>query len=279
MPKLLRTINKEHDQIEQIVKLENISLLVSDNRYGCWSATAPSVLITHQINILMSWPWKWLEPFIQLGNHKQIRKFTECWVPDFPGGITGKLTSTREIDVKFIGMVSRFIKMDIPLKYDVLALISGPEPQRTLFEEKITKQLSTTRLNFFVVKGKPGSENLSVNEVDHLNAQELNQVIESSAIVISRSGYTTIMDLCKLGKKAIFIPTPGQTEQEYLAEELERKGITFYQAQADFDINYALKQSENYKGFAGYQYTSNLLANAIDNLLYILPSPISNANT
>jgi len=118
------------------------------------------------------------------------------------------------------------------------------------------------------VKGKPEIINEAYeNEINHLPAVELNKAIESSQCVISRSGYTTIMDLCKLEKKAIFIPTPGQTEQEYLAEQLKANGTAFYQNQNEFDLAMALAESKKYKGFDGYPLSSNLLADAIDNLL------------
>ncbi len=322
LPKFLSAIKKEHDELEQIIDKEKIDFVVSDNRYGCWSSKIPSVLITHQVNILMSPAWKWLEWIINYGNHRQIKKFSECWVPDFLNGITGGLTSLRgrpdqslpartvrqagnphlngdcfanacpaeaapsrrvrakgipldndgRITIKFIGMLSRFKKMNLPMKYDVLALVSGPEPQRTIFESEIKKQLASSSLNYFIVKGKPNSFEKSKNETDHLNSRELNAMIESSTIIIARSGYTTIMDICKLGKKAIFIPTPGQTEQEFLAIELKRKGIVFSESQKKFNLSIALSESKKYKGFDGFPSSPNLLADAINTLLISKPN-------
>ncbi len=265
-PKFLWAIRNEHQQMERIVKMENIDLIISDNRYGCWSAHVPSILITHQVNIRMAPVWKWLERFINYGNHRQIKKFTECWVPDFPNGITGRMTEPANLKVRFIGMLSRLKKIDTPIKFDILALISGPEPQRSVFERMLRGQLIRSGLNYFMVKGKPGSleSGMNANEVNHLTGAALNEAIQSANVIISRSGYTTIMDLCKLGKKAIFIPTPGQTEQEYLADQLESKGIAFFQNQADFDLAFALKESKKHKGFEGYPHSSNLLADAID---------------
>jgi uncharacterized protein (TIGR00661 family) len=269
MPKFLMAIRKEHKQIEQIVKDENIDLLISDNRYGCWSSSVPSVLITHQINILMSPSWKWLEGIINYGNHQQIKKFNECWIPDFPNGITGRMTQSISQSIKFIGIISRFQKRSVPMKREILFLISGPEPQRSIFEMIITTAVTKVgSKSYLIVKGKPESVNkCQENEVNHLSAAELNEAIESSQLIISRSGYTTIMDLCKLEKKAVFVPTPGQTEQEYLAEQLKKNGTAFYQNQNEFDLELALNESKKYKGFGGYSTNSNLLANAIDNLL------------
>jgi UDP-N-acetylglucosamine:LPS N-acetylglucosamine transferase len=269
MPKFLWTIRKEHQQIEKIVRNENTDLVISDNRYGCWSSTVPSVLITHQINILMSPSWKWLEGIINFGNHQQIKKFTECWVPDSSNGITGKMTQPIRPRTKFIGMISRFQRQDIPMKREILFLISGPEPQRLIFETKIKEEIKRTGCkSYLIVKGKPEiTREEGENEINHLSAIELNEIITTSQLVISRSGYTTVMDLCKLGKNAVFIPTPGQTEQEYLAKLLKARGIAFYQNQNEFDLTLALVESKKYKGFDGYPLSSNLLAQAVEELI------------
>lgn len=269
MPKFLWTIKREHYQIEQIIKNEHMDWVISDNRYGCWSSQIPSVLITHQINIAMPVAWKWLEGIINYGNHRQIKKFTQCWVPDFQNGITGRMTQSGTLKTKFIGMMSRFNKKDLPSKLEILFLLSGPEPQRSIFEAKINEEVRRTGCrNYFIVKGKPEAQGEStLHEINHLPADELNEVVGSAQVVISRSGYTTVMDLCKLGKKAIFIPTPGQTEQEYLAEQLKENGIAFYQNQNEFDLTLALAESKKYKGFEGYPASPNLLTHAIDDLL------------
>lgn len=268
MPRFLWAISEEHRQVERIVRSENIDWVISDNRYGCWSRQAPSVLITHQINILVPLGWKWLEKIVNAGNRRQIKKFTHCWVPDFPDGMTGKMTQHSSLKVTFIGMISRFESMNMPLKHEILFLFSGPEPQRTILEAKMKSEVRRTgQKNYFVVKGKPGPEGFVENEANHLPSKAMNEAVVSSELVISRSGYTTIMDLCRLGKNAIFIPTPGQTEQEYLAEQLKEKGIAFYQNQNEFDLTFALAESKKYKGFAGYPFSSNLLTQAVDDLL------------
>jgi predicted glycosyltransferase len=216
----------------------------------------------------MSPSWKWLEGIINYGNHRQIQKFSECWVPDFPKGITGKMTYPVLPKTKFVGMISRFKKKSTSLKRDILFLISGPEPQRSIFEANVKAEVARVGCkSYLMVKGKPESTGKSENEIDHLSANELNEAIESSQLIISRSGYTTVMDLCKLEKNAIFVPTPGQTEQEYLAEQLKVNGTAFYQNQNEFDLALALEESKKYKGFEGYSSGSNLLSDAIDNLL------------
>jgi len=274
IPKFLNRIKQEHDQIEKIVCDEKIDFVISDNRYGCWSKQVSSVFITHQVNILMPWTIRWLEPLVNYFNHLQIKKFNYCWVPDeLNNRITGKLTDAKRVKVTHIGMLSRFRKMEsVERKYDLLVLLSGPEPQRTLMEQALTKKLSGTRLKVILVRGFPMDTtsrmdgNEYVVQQNHLSARELNQVIEESKIVISRSGYSTIMDLAKLGKKAIFIPTPGQTEQMYLADQLTKRKIAYCTDLNSLDVNKAIGLSNGYSGFTG-EYNNELLSKAISNLL------------
>ena len=49
-------------------------------------------------------------------------------------------------------------------------------------------------------------------------------------------------------KKAIFIPTPGQTEQEYLAKILKEKKLCLYQNQNKFNLDMAIEKSKKYSG-------------------------------
>ena len=136
-----------------------------------------------------------------------------------------------------------------------MVILSGPEPQRSIFENLVVQQLKQTSIKTLIVKGVVRDEevweeiNSNITSVSHLPTKQLETVLLSSEIIVSRSGYSTIMDLATLGKKAIFVPTPGQTEQEYLAERFMKKGICFSQTQTEFDLEIALKESENHTGF------------------------------
>lgn len=267
VPKFLRVIREEHDQVEQLVEMEKIDVIISDNRYGCWSKKAKSILITHQVNILLNAPWKIFSGIVNYMLHRWISRFQECWVPDVPQGITGPMSHSK-IPVRFVGMLSRFEKIERPITYEVLAMVSGPESQRSLFEKMLREQLQASGLNYFLVKGKVGGEHkLTLQEAEYLTAESLNEKIESSAMVICRSGYSSIMDLAKLGKKAIFIPTPGQTEQEYLALELKKRNVAWCQPQREFNLKEALGKSKSYTGFADFDSQPNLLPKAITDLL------------
>ena len=141
----------------------------------------------------------------------------------------------------------------IPPSIVLLVLLSGPEPQRTSFEQLIIQQLNPLPLTSVLVRGTPGEgpeteSKGNLHIFSHLLGEQLLQLMIRAKIVVCRSGYSTIMDLVTVGKKAILVPTPGQTEQEYLANYLLKKKIYFSMAQDQFDIIYARELSVNFPG-------------------------------
>lgn len=278
LPGFLRVISAEHKAIETLIKRENIDLLISDNRYGCWSSKIPSVFITHQSNILMPKRFGWLQNFVRRLNDRMMNNFSTCWVPDFPGdhSLAGDLISFGKSDLKinkeYIGWLSRFEpKKNVSTRYDVVAIFSGPEPQRTILENMVVPQLKASALRYRVVRGLPAVKTPQPDDriVNFLSSQELQECIEAADLIIARSGYSTVMDMNALGKKAVFIPTPGQTEQEYLAKRLMEKGIAFYMKQNEFNLPTALEQSRNFSGFRVLPKNS-YLQNAVVKFLGLL---------
>ncbi len=275
LPKFYRTINKEHQEIEKLIDEYHIQYIISDNRYGCWTKKIPSVFITHQSNILMPKRFGWLASVVKRMNEEFMRKFSVCWVPDFPdGGLSGELLAfgktNHDISVEFIGSLSRFKPLaDCERRSDVAAIFSGPEPQRSIFEKIVTQQLAGSGLKYFVVRGIPGSSEVRNNVADFMASEQLQQLLCETQLIIARSGYSTIMDLAALGKKAILIPTPGQTEQEYLAKKLKERKIAFSMKQNEFNLEEALKESKNYSGFVIRPSDMRLLGNAVDKLIHL----------
>ena len=275
MPKFSRAIRAEHIMVERIVKEKRIDIVISDNRYGCFSNRVRSILITHQINIQMPSFYGFLEPFVNYVNLKQIKKFFRVWVPDFRDdrNVTGDLSESNNVGRRYIGQLSRMEHIEgVQPKYDVLALISGPEPQRTAFESLMRSQLYNYHGSSLLVRGKPtGNSEIKtvgrLSEVDFLDSKDLNLAIEQSGIVVSRSGYSTIMDLAKLGKTAIFVPTPGQTEQQYLAETLTNRGICYHKDQRDFKLAKALTKTKLYAGFKSVNFENEILEDIIVKVL------------
>ncbi len=272
LPKFIKVVEKEHQQTEEIVRDHKIDIVISDNRYGCWSSNAKSIFITHQANLLMPPGFGWLGPPINFIGYRYIKRFQEVWVPDEPGsGLTTPFFSSEKLNQKYIGWLSRFqMRRGVGQRYEIIALVSGPEPQRSIFENLMAKQLKESGLKSLLVEGKP-QEPLHKQEgcleiVNHLCTCELEEAILASKLVISRSGYSTIMDLITLGKSAFFVPTPGQTEQVYLARELKNMKATGSSSQDKFDLAEALHQSLNFRGFSEWVSTPDLLMDAIEEL-------------
>lgn len=253
LPALLRIVQWEHRWLEEAIEQYGIDLVISDNRYGLWTKKCRTVFITHQLQIKA--PFLWLEHIIQRIHYRFIERFNACWVPDQEegNGLAGTLSHPNRkpaIPVTYIGLLSRFYASNSINKKQITVLLSGPEPQRTLLEEKIIAQLSSIHKEVLLVRGLPAAmDNITVpphiKAVNHLTAEALQAVLENSSIVIARSGYSSMMDFSRLHCTTILIPTPGQTEQEYLAKRCEQKGYSIHAEQLDLDLNQALAKAES----------------------------------
>ncbi|HUR64958.1 MAG TPA: glycosyltransferase [Chitinophagaceae bacterium] len=277
-PKLRSAIQKEQEWLKTMVKEHQFDAVISDNRYGLYHAGIPCAFITHQLHI-KSPAGKWSERILQKRNYKYIRRFTVCWVPDQEGEInlSGELSHPLKkppIPVKYIGPLSRFTKKNIPVqKKHMLVILSGPEPQRSMFENIIALQISHYEGTATVVRGLPGSKNLipSTNMIrfyNHLSSEDLNDEMEQAEYVISRSGYSTVMDAMILEKKCIFIPTPGQTEQEYLGNYLMNNKIALSVNQKMFSLENSLMDAANFN-YRIPHLKGSLLQQAIIELLLV----------
>mgnify|MGYP003479891373 FL=1 len=273
LPKILLAIYKEHKSFARIIQQEKIDGIISDNRFGCYHSSVYSVYITHQLNIKI--PLKPVEMFTRMVNRKIIDRYDECWIPDYAGkdNISGELSKPEKIkNAKFIGTLSRFEARTLPKKYDILAILSGPEPQRSNFEKLVLEQLKELPLKCAVVQGKTEVvERISDVNLDifsHCSVPALNDLIASSDVVIARSGYSTIMDLIQMKKRALLIPTPGQTEQEYLAEKLQKRAWFMSQEQKNLDVAKAIEQIPEFDADLFEKYKDdNILSETISAFL------------
>ncbi|WP_456421009.1 glycosyltransferase [Lutibacter sp.] len=257
IPSVISAVKKERKTVNLLIEKEGLVGIISDNRFGVVSKKIPSVYITHQLRVLSG-----LTTFFTSKIHQKIiKQFDECWVPDIEQkpNFSGKLghLNSQNMNVKYLGLLSRFKKKNTAIKYDVLVLLSGPEPQRTLLETKLLLELKKYEGNILFVRGtllnstkitKPNNFKI----INYLLSEELEKVINQSKLILARSGYSTIMDLAVLGKKAFFIPTPGQFEQEYLANILSRKSIAPYATQEEFTIEH-LNNLDKFSGFKVYK--------------------------
>ena len=256
-PRILLKIREEHKTLHRLIEKHKIDMVISDNRYGLWNNAIHSVIITHQLNII---PPAWLRPFERLlhrRTHKFIEKFTECWIPDAAGevNLSGKLSHGRNMprNARFIGLLSRFdrhkAETESKSHYKVVAIVSGPEPQRSQFEECLLAQLPVNDLPCLLIRGLPGNTDIRrkselLDVADHLTAEQLEHILRSQPLVICRAGYSTLMDIAITGNKAILVPTPGQTEQEYLAKKLSDEGIFYATNQSKLNLKDAFEKAK-----------------------------------
>jgi len=276
-PVILSAIRREHRMLEELVDKHKLDAVISDNRFGLWSERIPSIYITHQISIKAPTGWSFTEGLLYMVHRKYIKHYNECWVPDLEEdeGLSGELGHKRQCPVPtfFIGPQSRFdatLPPNADKKYDLMVIISGPEPQRSIFQEMIIEQLKGSNYKALVVLGKPElkEHNVSGNiEVhSHLDTDNMQDAMRSSGLIICRPGYSSIMDIAILGKQAVFVPTPGQTEQEYLAAYHTYKNNYYSISQGNFDINKCIQSSKGYTGLkVSHEYDA--LAGRIDMLL------------
>jgi predicted glycosyltransferase len=274
LPKINRAIRRERKQVEEIIQKEKVDFILSDNRYGCYSNQVKSIFIGHQLNIQMPSGLSIFSGFVNRQHWKRIQHFDQVWIPDQENGFhfSGILSETPLAKTKRIGILSRFSGAHEPAKetYEIVALLSGPEPQRSIFENKLRGQLQMLKRKSLMLKGKPGiherTDNGSITEINHVSSKELQSILASADLVVARSGYSTIMDLAALGKKAILIPTPGQTEQEYLTRYLSSSKMAYNQAQDKLDLVNALTHLSEF-GTLPKTEPNTLLPKAIQELV------------
>ncbi len=305
IPRVLFKIISEHRRVKEIIRNHQVDVLISDNRYGLWNREAYTVFITHQPNIITPQRVQFAAPLLRTITRWFINKYNECWIPDSAGeeNLSGKLSHGYPLpaNTRFIGLLSRFEEYkestvstentgifyknnlvstdksvsELTSTYSIIAILSGPEPQRTIFEKRVIDQLSQIPDRSLVIRGIAKSSNIdapkedtdvfrmrlntsdsitsgsvpNISIVNHLKANEMFSVLKNAAVVICRGGYSTLMDLCFTGNKVICIPTPGQTEQEYLAEKGAQEMKCVKAEQESFSINDCLTKIHSIKGY------------------------------
>lgn len=279
IPKILSRIQAEQDALKRYDLKFGFDAVISDNRYGCYLKGKPSVFMTHQLFIQTPGNLGFLSPLLWQLNQFFIRRFSACWIPDLPDpvqNLSGNLSHTRPLSparFRFIGPLSRMSK-DISLPVDApifkaAVVLSGPEPQRTIFEEIVLKQAASITDSIAIVRGLTETNNEhrkgNLYLTDHLTTEAINRLLLRSEVVIARSGYSTLMDLAAIGKKAALVPTPGQTEQEYLAGRSMELGLYYSVAQQKFDLLNAMTQAVRYSGLLLDK--KDLLTQAVESLI------------
>lgn len=250
LPKIAAAIYKEHRWLQ--LHATAFDQVISDNRYGLYNSQLKTTFISHQL--LVKAPFKWVETIIQKTQYYFINKFSECWVPDtqdYPG-FAADLSHPAvlpKVPVTYIGALSQFSVLQNTSstaalkKYKYCFLISGPEPQRTILQNLIEVGAASLQEPSILIEGRPSDlpNHYQIKEtltkLRYARGQDLLDIIIQSEYIVCRSGYSTLMELLPLHKKMILIPTPGQTEQAYLASSLASRQMAVIMDQATFDLN------------------------------------------
>jgi UDP:flavonoid glycosyltransferase YjiC (YdhE family) len=244
-PRLSRAIDNEHQLLRHLVRTHAFDMIISDNRYGLYHPDVRSVILTHQINLPLPGA---IAPFLNRLIRSLINRFDECWIPDVapPNNLSGFLSQgDLSIPLRYLGILSRMQKRPLPIKHQVAVILSGPEPLRTQLQKQIENKLSVPNRDVVMVLGTLDNWQSKIigrtKIFTHLSSRDLNQLLNESDIVISRPGYSSLMDYFTLNKKAILIPTPNQPEQAYLAER-HRTRPEFYIPKSDLaDLDYGIQ--------------------------------------
>ncbi|MBS1620356.1 MAG: glycosyl transferase family 28 [Bacteroidetes bacterium] len=285
IPQINKIIRYEQQWLIEAVKKYQLDAVISDNRYGLIHKNIRTVFITHQLLIKTYWGG-WTERILQKKNYRLINRFSECWIPDREdennlAGLLSHPGKKPDIPFQYIGWLTRLEKKTCaPEKNHLLILLSGPEPQRTIFEHIIIRQVVHYNGTATIVRGLPGSLSLipSTNTIkfyNHLPAEDLEKEMGRADFVIARSGYSTIMDIMALQKKSILIPTPGQTEQGYLAGYLSRKGMAISCSQKEFLLTDILANAQNFP----YRFSNTAIENPLVAVVSNFISSVQQAGT
>ena len=248
----------ENRAISRLCREHKVDLVVSDARLGAFRRKVKSVIITHHLHFPL--PYRLFEWFADTWMRFFYLQFDEIWIPDYAGAhnLSGALSHLfRSSKHHFIGALSRFERMELPLRYDLCFMLSGPEPQRTLLESEILRQYDRMApCRAILVRGTESGPPVSVsNPLDVIplaTSRQLNEIMCASSMIVCRSGYSTLLDLSVIGRRALLVPTPGQPEQEYLARELHARGLFFGTSQDKLDLTVQLAEAATMSGYAPF---------------------------
>ncbi len=276
LPKIKKAIITEHNWLQQLLMKQHYDIVLSDNRYGLYNKKTHCILITHQLQ-----PMSLIADLGQLFLQKQlynfINKYNQCWVIDNKGndalaGTLSNPTLLPQIETHYIGTLTRFVKTTNNKTLFALAIIlSGPEPQRTVLENKLIAQLKGILKPIVLIRGTNknianGNLPKNITTINIADTKTIQLIVDQSNFVLCRSGYTSLMDYLTIGAKCIVVPTPGQTEQEYLAKYTSAKKYTFYAKQKNINLMQVLQKAKEFK-FEKYNINENLLQKTIKKLM------------
>jgi len=244
LPGIFQAIKKEQRAFTRLLEQHPCDLVISDNRYGIFAKNKPSTIITHQLNLPVAAAVK---PFSQSILKHWLSSFDELWIPDWDGmnSLAGKLSNANfKLPIRHLGILSRLQPQSVSAEFDLLAVLSGPEPQRSVLEKSLLDKMKDWPGCCCLVRGTPHpsdsiQRHRNIEIIDLADTKSLQELIPKARLLICRTGYSSLMDLVQMQKAALLIPTPGQPEQEYLGAYHAEKNWCLVQRQSEINLKEA----------------------------------------
>jgi UDP-N-acetylglucosamine transferase subunit ALG13 len=255
MPRVWTCFKREQRLTERLVAERGFERVISDTRLGVWSRAVPSYCIFHSLRQIIPGRPQALERLVEWGQRGLIKGYRKILIPDSAdnGGLSGDLGHDPTLDwgrdrLVYLGPLSGIERMKIAEDIDYFFSLSGIEPQRSLLEQKVMAALPQLSGRIVVARGRPAASGQrqvigSATVYDYLDRRTQTEMFNRARVVIARSGYTTLMECAELGKRALFVPTPGQSEQEYLAEFHRERGHIWSNIQSRLDLEHDLSKA------------------------------------
>lgn len=275
LPKILFRLREEHKFTEKLVVEHRFDMIVSDNRYGIYSKIIPSYFITHQIRFKLTPGLEKLEFISEYFNKLYFRHYNKIFIPDeekdsnLSGDLSHGIKRINSSKLFYTGILADMNFDNEPVRSDYLIIISGPEPQRSIFEKKAIEQSSSLNGKIIIVCGKTessGVRTIGNTEIyDHASREMIYSMMKGTNMIISRPGYSSVMEIVSMNKKALFIPTPGQTEQEYLGRYFKEKGYFHSVQQKNMDLEKDILTADNIQ--CPVRFNPNNISGMLDEIL------------
>ncbi|MBT3465373.1 hypothetical protein HOD20_02540 [archaeon] len=277
LPMYLNEFRNEHKKFKKIQKKYTFDIIISDARPGIYDSEVPSYLINHHIKIPLQGFLKSSKYITEFAFFALKNKYKKILIPDFEtnslaGEYTHDFNYLNEEDYEYLGLISMINKKQNKKKdIDYFFSISGPEPQRTVFEKKIMTNIKKIQGKIVITLGKPEKyfkkKEGNVEIYSFLDKKKQSEMMSRAKLVITRSGYTTLMDLAQIGQKALLIPTKGQPEQEYLAKYHLKQGNYYFSELDDLNIPKDLEIAERFLGYKTKKKTKDATKKFMDIIL------------
>ncbi len=224
LPNWKKSLAEDNQSLQKWQKELGLDWVISDARMGLHSPHLHSVLINHQINPISNLG-KWADHLLKINADKLMKLFDEFWVPDEKERpLAGQLSRIVKgaASMKYIGWLTHLESRTFTPQFEFLWMLSGPQPQRSIFEKEAREFFAKTKYSGYIVGGKKSEDGTGLGL---LSSHELSELLPQCKSVVTRSGYSTLMDLTLYPEMEVFLsPTPGQAEQEYLYRYHTNKG-------------------------------------------------------